>query len=140
MVIFSISQVDPEELISRFIFNPHHFTPSTNHISPQAFKPANPKPPVRPDRQTSVYRTENCNDSEIWTLGDEYVTKLHRDRLPVLARGDLKAEKVIEEALQIDPDPNPHEHHANIVNWPDELEQRQMKAVNLARKGRLVVR
>ncbi|MEC4679398.1 MAG: hypothetical protein VST67_01710 [Nitrospirota bacterium] len=140
MVIFSISQVDPEERISRFIFNPRHFNPTTNHITPQAFKPANPKPPDRPERQTSVYRTENCDDSEIWTLGDDYVTNRHPDRLPVLARGDLKAEKVIEEALQIDPDPNPHYRHANIVNWPDEPEQRQMMAVNLAQKGRLVVR
>jgi len=140
MVIFSITQVDPEERISRFIFNPRHFNPTTNHITPQAFKPANPKPPDRPERQTSVYRTENCDDSEIWTLGDDYVTNRHPDRLPVLARGDLKAEEVIEEGLQIGPDPNPHYRHANIVNWPDEPEQRQMKAVNLARKGRLVVR
>jgi hypothetical protein len=45
----------------------------------------------------------------------------------------MQAEQILNLDLRFDPDGAPHPLHANIVNWPDSQEVRQMKAVSLAR-------
>ncbi len=133
------SEVDAEERISRFVFNEKQFNVNKGRVRPGPFKPPDPEP-ERPERQLSVYRTEGCDESEVWYLADEYVTKKRTDKRPALARGDLKGNEIMKEDLQILPHPDPHHRHANIVNWPDEDALREFKAVSLAQKARLVVR
>jgi hypothetical protein len=133
-------EVDPEERITRYLTNQGWFNTKTNHVSPQAFKPSSPKPPIRPVRQTSVYRIQGCEDLEVWEIGDENVTKRHAQQLPVLGRADLHAQIILDEDLFIVPRPHPHPRHADIENWPEDDVQRQIKALALARKAQLLVR
>ena len=134
-----LPDIEAQEPISRFLLSGRFFNVNAGIVRPPAFKPTNPKED-QPERQTSVYRTEGWAEGEIWIIGDQYVTQLHRDRLPVLARADLEAEDILTVDLRIVPDPIPHPRHANIVNWPDDQEKRQLKVVLLANKARLVVR
>jgi hypothetical protein len=132
--------IDPQERITRYLTNPDWFNTMTAYVTPQAFKPAPPKPPERPIRRTSIYRTEGCQEHEVWTIGDEYVSKLHAQQLPVLARADISAQGITDEDLLIAPHPRPHYRHANIEMWPDDEVQRQAKAAALCRKAKLRVR
>lgn len=132
--------VDSRERITRYLTNPDWYNAKTDHVTPQAFKPASPKPPVRPIRRTSVYRTEGCQEHDVWLIGDECVSKLHSQRLPILGRADISALAITEEDLLILPQPHPHYRHANIEMWPEDEVQRQAKALALARKAKLHVR
>lgn len=133
----SQNQVNPAERISRYILSKDLFNAKRGNISPQAFKPA--KPQLSGDVfKTSTYRTERLSEAEVWVIGDEYVSKPRR--LPILARGDIQAQKILDLALKLVPDPVPHPLHANITNWPDEQETRQMKAALIAQQAQLVPR
>ncbi len=136
----SPSDVVSEERISRYILNRRHIKPEKDEIKVDAFLPTNPKP-EQPERQISVYRTINCEETEIWSIGAQYVENPGKNRV-VLARGDLLAQTVYSQDLRIVPHPFPHPRHANIVNWPNEENKarRKVKAVLLAQKSRLIVR
>lgn len=132
-------EVKAGEKVSRYLFfTPGEFNARTDHISPQAFKPANPKPPDRPERQSSVYRTESLTETKIWEVGDKFVA-IPRNR-PLLARADIQAEKVFKINLDIIPDTRPHPRHANIVKWPDSPEARNMLGIILSQQATLIVR
>ncbi|MDE3224165.1 MAG: hypothetical protein KGN30_01985, partial [Nitrospirota bacterium] len=105
------TSIDPEERISRYLLNSRLFNSKTGNISPQAFAPANPKKEGDP-RKTSIYRTEGLHETEVWSLGDEYVSKLHPENLPILARADMQAQKVFDADLTFDPNGIPHQRHA----------------------------
>lgn len=131
-------QVDSEEQTSRYLLSRRLFEVPTKKVFAQAFKP--PKATSEyPVRQTSVYRTKGCQELEIWEIGDEYVTKLHPKRLPVLARADLTANHVLIRGLQIVPHPDPHPRHADIEGWPKD-EEIEMILVHLASAATLVPR
>ncbi|MDD9819379.1 MAG: hypothetical protein OXR07_00665 [Nitrospira sp.] len=135
--------VDPAERITRYILDKRYFNPETGKITVKAFLPHTPKLPGSPEIQTSVYRTMDCEETEIWSIGDDYVANPKaKPKRFVLARGDLEAETVFSQDLKIVPHPTPHKRHANIVNWPTEgnRELQEMKAVELAKKARLVTR
>lgn len=134
-----LDSVGPQERISRVLLLNRYFNQNTGHISPQAFKPRTPK---QRDEvyETSVYCTNKLDHQEIWNLGDEYVTKPHPKKYPVLARADLVAREVTDKDLQIVPHPTPHPCHANIRNWPNSPEEREMKAKMLAKAAQLVIR
>lgn len=132
------AQVDPEEQISRYLLRPKLFDISTKTVFAQAFNPPRMAPEC-PVRQTSVYRTEGCHEQEIWEIGDEYVTKLHRQHFPVLARADLTAKHILNRSLQIVPHPDPHPRHADIEGWPSD-EETEMILVYLASVATLTPR
>jgi hypothetical protein len=136
--VISNLPVNGEEAISRFIVSRYYFNNQTGNISPQAFKPASPKPPERPDQQTSVYRTKSLNDAEIWAVGDDFVAT--KRNIPILARADIQAEKIFNQDLEIIPDTRPHPRHANIVKWPENDEARQMKCLLLSKQATLLAR
>ena len=136
----SPSDVSPDERITRYILNRRHIKHEKGEIKAEAFLPTKPKPEF-PERQTSVYRTINCEETEIWSIGDQYVANPGNNRF-VLARGDLLAQTVYSQDLHIAPHPSPHPRHANIVNWPNEesSEHRKAKAVLLAQASKLIVK
>ena len=138
---FSTSDVSPEERITRYILKRRHIKPERGEIKVDAFLPTKPKPPERPERETSVYRTINCAETEIWAIGAQHVENPGKNRF-VLARGDLLAQTVYSQDLRIVPHPFPHPRHANIVNWPNEEspEHRKAKALLLAQASMLIVR
>jgi hypothetical protein len=127
--------VGREEPITRFLLQTKWFNLKTGHVSPQAFKPRTPLPPSTTFR-TSVYRTESCTSSEIWVIGETYVTANRTDGLRVLARVDIQAEIILNADLLVDPTPIPHPRHADIVNWSDKPEQRLGQASALALKAK----
>lgn len=134
------SDIAPAERITRYIMHRRHINSEKGEIKADAFLPPKPKPEL-PERQTSVYRTLNCEEAEIWSIGGRYVENREKNRF-VLARGDLFAQKIYDQDLRIVPDSFPHPRHANIVNWPNEEgnEHRKAKAVLLARAAMLIVR
>ena len=130
--------VDLEARASRYLLRPKWFDIPTRSVFAQAFNP--PKVTLEyPVRQTSVYRTEGCQEQEIWEIGDEYVTKPHPKHLPVLARADLTAKHILNRGLQIVPHPDPHPRHADIEGWPKE-EEMEMILVYLASVATLIPR
>ena len=131
--------VDPDERISRYLLRPKWFDLEKNCVFAQAFNPPKPTPEY-PTRQTSVYRTQECPEPEIWKIGDRYVTGLHPQRLPVLARADLPASHILNAGLQIVPKPDPHPRHADIEGWPNEDEQVEMKLAYLSSNAMLIVK
>jgi hypothetical protein len=132
-------RIDPQERISRYLLRERWFDAKANVVFAQAFNP--PKSTLKyPIRQTSVYRTQEMAESEIWQVGDEFVTKLHPEHRPVLGRADISASEVLAVDLRIVPVPDPHPRHADIEGWPSEDEQVEMKLAYLSSKARLVVR
>ena len=136
----STAEVSPEERITRYILNRRHIKPEKGEIKADAFLPTKPQA-VLPERQTSVYRTINCEETEIWAIGAQHVENPGKKRF-VLARGDFLAQTVTSQDLHIVPHPCPHPRHANIVNWPNEesSEHRKAKALLLAQASKLFVR
>ena len=98
------SQVSPEEHISRYLLRPKWFDVSKSCVFAQAFVPTRITPENQ-TRQTSVYRIDGCQEEEIWRIGEDCVTKLHRQKLPVLARADFSASHALSRDLQIAPHP-----------------------------------
>jgi len=138
VVQFLNNSVTSEEKINRFIFSQRYFNSQTRHISPQAFKPATPQKPERPEYQTSVYRTQNLDNLEIWSLGDEFVAP--KRGMPILARGEVQAKIIFDQELQIKPDKSPHPRHANIVGWSESDEARQMAYLKISQEATLFIR
>ena len=134
------SAVAPDERITRYILNRRHIKAEKGEVKVDAFLPTNPKP-EQTERQTSVYRTINCEETEIWSIGAEHVENPGKKRF-ILARGDLLAQTVYSQDLRIVPHPFPHPHHANIVNWPngENSEHRKAKALLLAQASMLILR
>ena len=136
----SSSEVRPEERISRYILNGRYFKEEAGEIKAEAFLPTKPKPELQ-ERQTSVYRTSDLEETNIWSIGDQHVANPEAKRF-ILARGDLPAKNVFSQDLRIVPHPFPHPRHANIVNWPNEEsnEHRKAIAILLAKEARLIVK
>lgn len=130
--------VSSDEQVTRFLVESRWFSQKTNHVSAQAFKPRNPKPPETVFK-TSVYRTNGCSAEEIWLIGENYVTKKRSDGRKVLARAEIAAEIVFSESLNLIPVPTPHPRHADITAWPDQPEKRLEKANQLAIKAKLFI-
>ena len=112
-------KVSRGERISRFILS-DKFMPK-GRVSAAAFLPS-PK-----TKDTSVYRTRNCNERRIWLLGDVFVARIRK--LDVLARADLKSDLVFDNGLSIVAHPSPHPRHAVVTKWPDEKSLQRIKAL-----------
>lgn len=129
------SFIDPSERLSRFILTRRYIKSSRNSVSPQAFMPSTRT------RETSVYRTEQCSETAIWEIGDNYVTALHPEHKPIVGRGDLITHDILNNRhLRVVTSPVPHPRHANIVDWPVEKEKILMIATELAHGATLVIR
>ena len=135
----ALQEVDPRERISRYLLLQKHFDARSQIIFAQAFRPPRPTEEF-PIRQTSVYRTQEMDEIEIWGIGAEYVTARHSKRWPVLGRADLTAKDVFDAGLLIVPNPDPHPRHADIEGWPGQEEELEMKITYLARKALLVLK
>lgn len=124
-------QIAPEELLSRYLFNPRKFDPSTRKVKYPAFLP-NPN-----NGETSVFRTSSLPKREIWRIGDN-IGERRKVPVSVLARGDVPAGHVVKSGLKIDPDKK--SLHANIIGWPEEKSAQILAAMLLADKAQLYLR
>lgn len=120
--------VEEIETLSRFIFQTNQYRPSNKTVRHTAFLP-NPN-----NGETSVYRTSDINDEEIWSIGDREVAP--KREKPVLGRADIIADVVMSQHLEIIPSESP-ERHANITEWPYERSEQKLIALELAAEAQL---
>lgn len=90
-----------------------------------------------PNGETSVFRTSNLSDGEIWDIGYKYVAEPSMRSL--YARGDTTAATIRKTGLDIVPETTPHPLHSNIVKWPSEKDEQKMLAVEIANQATLTV-
>lgn len=111
--------IEPSEILSRYIFTEKYLRPD-NSVKWQAFKPKN--------HETSVYRTSDLSEPDIWDIGRDVETMSGRS---LRGRADIRTSSVLEISLDVI-DSIPPPLHANIVGWPiDEAEIKQ-KALELS--------
>ena len=115
--------IPPGETLTRFIrYNRDFAEPNT--VRHQVFLPHKKKTDI------SVFCISELLDNEVWRIGLEHV---QTDELPVLARADLFASDVYENNLEVIPDPQSHEAHANITGFPAEREENKTEDRKLRR-------
>ena len=127
--------VPPGEKLTRFIRYSNHFSVETNRVKHDAFLPH------KNSVDLSVFRISGLSDNEVWTIGREYVQRGGR---PIKARADLSAGAVYENNLEVIPDEQGHELHANITPFPIEKnladrKTRRTIAMKLALASELVI-
>lgn len=122
------NEVAPSERISRFVLSKHQFKSSAGKIKHNAFMPPT-------SGGLSVYRTQELNEDDIWSIGTDYVAAPQGKT--VYARGDLLAGQILGAKLGIESVPRPHPRHADIVGWPQEKDEQKMCAVELANAATL---
>ncbi len=131
--------IDDNEILSRFLFQNGDFNKNTNK-----FKKHNRLLPLFNDKkmryETSVYRTSLCkNDAEAWNIGDKFAgkpTALPKAMININAR-TLRSEDI---KLDVVSSKEPHDLHADIINWPKEKEDQMLIAKILKRESTLVIR
>lgn len=116
------SFVGDGERISRYLLQSGHYA-VTKGVRKSAFLP-------RDDGQLSVYRVDGLQENDIWDIGKRFVASPQNKRLH--ARSDFFASVIREKKLRIVPDARPHPRHANIVDWPNEKQQRMQIALEIA--------
>ena len=120
----------PGEKLARFIFFKSQFSAMNRIVKYGAFIPPSKS------EEISVYRISSLSDSEVWEIGREYVETKDRN---IKARADLVAARVYENNLEVIPDTQPHELHANITPFPADKRARQNIARKLALVSELVI-
>ena len=113
----------PGENITRFIRYNRDFA-EPNIVRHAVFLPHKKKTDI------SVFRISQLPDNEVWRIGLEHI---QTDELPVLARADLFASDVYDNNLEVIPDPQSHEAHANITGFPVEREENKTEDRKLRR-------
>lgn len=113
--------VQPDEILSRYIFAESQYRSSDHSIRHTAFMPPG-------DLRLSVFRTSGLNERDIWGIGEDVGRESKRN---LHGRGDFLAGEVTRVNLDIDPDDIPL-RHANVVGWPPEKHRQQLIAQKLA--------
>ncbi len=131
-----VPEVEPNELLARFILSRRHIRGSANGIKPEAFMP-------HPHADLSVTRHRDATEDEIWATGSAIAS--FRERT-LQGRGDVIANAFIKQDLSVLADPllgradlpdNPN--HANVTRWPkDDKDRQRLLALEIAKQARLV--
>lgn len=123
--------IGSNERLSRFLFDKKHFATSEYRVKHTAFMPPN-------TLRVSVYRSSTMNESEVWTIGDQFVAPARGKQ--VLGRADLSAAHVVEASLSVEPETTPHPLHADLTGWTADRLQQRVTALKLASKAVLAVK
>ena len=126
-----MSQVSPQERLSRFLIDKRHIRTSNNSVRFNAFLP--PK-----SGKLSVYRTSEQSESVIWNIGQVFVATPRQK--PLIGRADLAVETVTSEGLSVVPEPTPHPLHADIVGWMQDSSHDRLTALKLAAMAAVVLK
>ena len=117
----------PSEHIARYIFSRSHFGAKNGRVKYGALMPKR--------GETSVFRITNLPDNEVWQIGQNQVAEVSGRTLR--ARGDLSVFDVLQDSLEVEPETETHQLHANIVGWPEHKGKVILIAKKLAGKARL---
>lgn len=126
--------VAPDERTSHYIFDKKHFDEAKRSVKYAAFMPS------KRTGDISVYRTTDCREWRIWTIGQCFVARRRRDKVVLLARGDVIAQAFLQQGLRVVAKPKPHPRHSIVTNWPNEKAGQRVKAIALAQDALLFVK
>lgn len=118
-----MTEVAPEERLSRFLLDKRLVRSSNNTLKHSAFMP--PK-----SGKLSVYRTSRQEDSVIWEIGQVFVATPRQ--MSLFGRADITVEAVMFEGLSVVPDLTPHPLHADIIGWTQDTSLDRLTALKLA--------
>jgi len=130
------NKISPEEELSRYIYEKQKYKKTLGKAGYRFFMPREHRETKSLER--SVIRTTSLNDTpgEIWKLGMDI-----GDGRKTVARGIVTAKDIRSiEPLEVVPETTVHRLHANIINWPDEKEDRMDLAKEINKKSRLDIR
>jgi len=124
--------IKDDEEISRFLFSSSDFTRSTLNFK----KHTRLMPSYNEEKgrlETSVYRTSYCKDEiEAWSIGDDYAGS-PKAEAKAMAVTDAKTIRSGELSLEVESSKEPHDLHADIINWPKEKDT-QIETAKLLKK------
>jgi hypothetical protein len=120
----------PLDLLARFLLQRSHFNLNQQVVKPIAFLPPG-------DLRTSVFRTYDLSDDEIWTLGLDRVA--YPSGRTLYGRAELNVASVMSVGLQVEADDVPL-RHASICGWPREKDHQKSLAQELAANAVLKLR
>ena len=120
--------IRPTEALTRYVLDRTSYKPSEGRVRHNAFMPPS-------NLRLSVYRSSGLSEATIWELGNQNVAAPRGK--PLVGRADILASDVSDsdEALKLEPDPEPHPLHANIIGWPEQKDKQKLIALKLASKS-----
>lgn len=121
-------EVSPSEWVARFIMQKSYFRSSDRTARHNAFMPNR-------NGETSVYRTIDLSEKEIYEIGQIYVAEPLGKRL--FGHAEIVVSTILDQRLKVEPHPHPHPRHANIVDWPEDKSKHKMIALELAAYAQL---
>jgi len=121
-------EVAASEPVCRFITGKDYYRPSDKSVRHNAFMPNS-------EGETSVYRIIDLNHENIYKIGSLFVASIKGK--PLKGRADIVVSEILKCRLRVEPQPNPHPRHANIVDWPESESEPRMIALKLAEKAEL---
>jgi len=115
-----MGQVNPDEIVTRFMTGTRirNYVRADNTVKHQAFLPS------PSDNCTSVFRTDDLYTEEIIEIG-------HKVNKQLLGYVNFIASIIYEAGLDFDPNDNPPKH-ADIIEWPDNKEDKIKLATQIA--------
>ncbi len=130
MVLPSI--VNPNESLARFINEKRgYFSTERNSVLPRTFMPP-------PDLRLSVFRIDGLKLDEVWEIGQREVIDVLPQPKTLYGMADIKASKVREFDLEIEPSNTPP-RHADVYGWPEKAKHKSV-AQQLAAEAKLILK
>ncbi len=112
-------QLSPSETVARYLLDKGAFSRENARVKPRALEPA------KGDQKTSVFRTYDLAEEEIWSIGDRHVAIPQSKML--LGRAELLVRDIQSVGLDLEPDDKPP-RHASIIGWP--IEKNEWKSLS----------
>ena len=78
--------------------------------------------------ELSIYRVDGLASADVWNLCAAYVDDLALGRR-AKARGTTTAQLFLEAELKFDPDGIPHDRHANVIGWREDMPKHALKSL-----------
>ncbi len=129
MVLPSI--VNPNESLARFINHKKgYFSTDNNSVKALTFMPL--------DLRLSVFRIDGLKLEEVWTIAQREVIDVLPEPKTLYGMADIKASKVREFDLEIEPSNTPP-RHADICRWPEKAKHKSV-AQQLAAEATLILK
>lgn len=127
----SSEPVSSDEQLARFILFSRWIRSSdpVKTVKPDAFIPY-------PYPDLSVTRHKNLSEKGLWRIGQNIAAARPAT---LYGRADIRAAKVREQSLDVEPKPVPDNlNHANVVGWPADKSAQKIIAQELAAKAKFV--
>jgi len=125
-----VPDVDPDELLSRFVLTRRHIHGHTGALKADAFMP-------HPHDSLSVTRHLQATEGEIWRIGADVARQRGKT---LCGRGDVLAASYADQKLRAEKDPVPgNPNHVNIRGWPlNDKAAQKMIALEIAAVAKFV--